>query len=158
MDCVTTIIYDNAPLFMSSTGLVGLASSSVLTSTLGKQFVGVAAGGKLAGAGRNKINVYTDPEQLYRIQSDDDTLGSATSYVHRNFGLLTPDAGNSTTVRSIAELDGSSGTSVTTISTQARILKVVSANTPIDGDLTSWGKFVVKINPKFHIAVNNSGV
>lgn len=157
MTCTTPVIYEGAPLLLSSDGTVAMATTSILTSTLAKRIVGVAQNGKLAGAGRTSVNVYVDPDQLWVIQSDDNSLNSIADFIGANFQVLNNNAGDSGTLRSQMEIDGSSASS-TTASSVAALLQVVDSHIPIDGDLTSNGKFVVRINPKFHLAANNGGI
>ena len=69
--------------------------------------IGVASNYVSAAATRRKCFVYVDTNQLYEMQSDD-----ATAIVNgRLYQILTPNAGNATTLQSISEIDGSTGTS-----------------------------------------------
>lgn len=163
MDCVSTVLYKGALALLSSTGLVSLMTSSVITSTLAKRIIGVFVEHKAAGAhstdgGVSKTLVYTDPNQLYVIQSDDATLASPTNYVGRNFPLIGMSTG-STLGDSAGEIDGDAGSSATT-SSVACVVKVIReySGRALDGDLTANGKFIVQINPKFHLLANNGGV
>lgn len=163
MDCVSTVLYKGALALLSSTGLVSLMTSSVISSAMAKRIIGVFVDHKAAGAhstdgGASKALVYTDPNQLYVIQSDDATLAAITDYVGRNFSLTGMMAGDSLG-NSIGEISGASGSSATT-SSVARVVKVISeySGRALDGDLTANGRFIVQINPKFHLLANNGGV
>lgn len=166
MDCVTTVIYQGALAFLSSTGLVGMCSSSVITSVLKRDIIGVFADAKAAGAqcaegSKSKIRVYIDPEQLYVIQTDDNTVSALTDAIGRNFTPLAVNSGNSTTLQSICEADGDSGAASAASSAAQTLLCVgVQKGPGIDAlpSATSWTKLIVKIVPSAHVLVNNLGV
>ena len=166
MDSVSTVIYEGALAILSSDGTVSMNGADTVSSTDAVDIVGVFVQSKAASAdgadgSRSKVLVNIDPEQLYVIQSDDDTLVSAANFVGRNFAVVEAASGNTTTLRSICELDGSSGASAAnTYTTSAEILQVISeySGKRIDGDLTSNGQFIVKIVPATHIHRNNLGV
>ncbi len=167
LDCVTTVLYEGALAFLSNTGLVGMAPATTITSAHAKDIIGVFAQGKAAGAvscegSISKVMVYTDPEQLYVIQSDDDTTASLTSTIGRVFPIVATQAstGNGTHVRSIAELDGSAGAAFAMDNgTNAEILHVIKIHKVIGESASgSWRKLVVKLAPKAHIHRNNLGV
>ena len=167
LDCVTTVLYEGALAFLSNTGLVGMAPASTITSAQAKDIIGVFAQGKAAGAvscegSISKVQVYTDPEQLYVIQSDDNTTASLTSTIGRVFPIVATQAGtgNATHVRSLAELDGSAGAAFSMDSgTNAEILQCIKIHKVIgDTAAGSWRKLVVKIVPKSHIHRNDLGV
>jgi hypothetical protein len=166
MNCVATVIYEGALAFLSSTGLVGMCSSSVITSVLKRDIVGVFAEGRAAGADgaegvTNLIRVYTDPEQLYVIQTDDDTVSAVTDAIGRNFTPLAVNSGNSTTLRSICEIDGNTG-AVSAPRAVAQTLQCVGVQKGPEIDAlplsSSWTKLIVKIVPSAHIYRNNLGV
>lgn len=164
MDSVSTVLYKGEPAILSSTGLVGMAGTSIITSAIAKRCIGVFAEYKAAGAAGpdgniRKALVYADPDQLYVIQSDDSTTSNLTTTIGRNFAVTGANTGDSLG-NSIVELDGSTGSSATT-SSIACLVKVLAVQKNIDNTLaasTSWTDFIVRINPKFHLAVNNGGV
>lgn len=166
MDCVTTVIYEGALAFASSTGLVRMCVSSVMSSTLAKKIVGVFANSKAAGAvGADgniaKIRVYIDPEQEYLCQFDDGSATSLTSSINRIFSIVGVNTGNSTTLRSITEIDASTGavTGLLLTNVNSQILQVMAFEKGINNDyLGSNARVVVKLIPKAHIHRNNSGV
>jgi len=167
LDCVTTVLYEGALAFISSTGLVGMCSATTITSTLARDIIGVFAQGKAAGAvscegSISKVMVYTDPEQLYVIQSDDDTTASLTSTIGKVFPVVaaTANTGNATFLRSNCELDGSHGAAAAClVTTNAEILHCIKIHKVIgDTAAGSWRKLVVKLAPKAHIHRNNLGV
>jgi hypothetical protein len=167
LDCVTTVLYAGALAFQANTGLVGMCSATTISSTLAKNIVGVFAEGKAAGAeaaegSKSKILVYTDPNQLYEIQSDDDTTSTITGTIGLIFPIVAAAAntGNATLVRSNSEIDGdASAVTAMNNTTNAEILQVLQVKKQIDDTATgSWRKFVVRLVPKAHMHNNNSGV
>ena len=164
MDSVSTVLYKGQLAILSTTGLVGGPGTSIITSTIAKKCVGVFAEYKAAGAAGPdgsiaKSLVYSDPDQLYVIQSDDSTTSNLTTTIGRNFELTGMNAGDSLG-NSTGEINGDTGTSITT-SSVAKVVQLVAVQKDINNVLaasTSWTDFVVKINPKFHIRANNLGV
>lgn len=166
MDCVSTVLYEGALAFMSSSGLVGMCSSSVISSTLAKDIVGVFAEAKPASTvgaegSKSKVRVYIDPEQLYEIQFDDNSVTGVNGIINRVFPILTPAAGNALN-RSTSELDGSAGAAAACASaTAAEIFQPIAiVKGPRNGSdaSASWTRVVGKLVPKAHIHRNNLGV
>lgn len=160
MDCVTTVLYDGALALLSSTGLVSMPTASTMTSALAKKIVGVFAQGKAAGAAscegsKSKVLVYTDPQQLYEIQSDDATVSTLAKSIGGVFPLVatSANAGNTTTLRSTSEIDGSAvAATVFSNTTNTEFLQCIAIKKVIDDVANaSWRKLVVKISPKAHI-------
>jgi len=167
LDCVTTVLYAGALAFISSSGLVGMCSATTISSTLAKDIIGVFAEGKAAGAvscegSISKVQVYTDPEQLYMIQADTNDVSGLTDTIGRVFPIVAASAntGNATHVRSNSELDASAGASAAFVNTtNAEILHCVKIHKVIgETSAASWRKLVVKLAPVAHIHRNNLGV
>lgn len=166
MDCVTTVLYDGALAFLSNTGLVQLMTSSVVSSTLAKRIAGVFANGKAAGAvgaegSKSKIRVYTDPDQLYSIQTSTNALDTITEVIGVNVAVWNANGGNSTNVRSITELNGAEVSSVACGSaTNAEICQILQVEKGIGNSLaasTSWTRFVVRLNGPAHLQRSAGG-
>jgi len=158
LPCVTTVLYEGALLFLSggAVGKVQMYTSSVLITTgLGLQVIGVAAEPKAAGASKTTVLVYTDPQQLYEIQSDDATVDSNSDALGLNFAVVAPNAGNATTGRSISELDGNSAGVVASTSV-CRILHVINRKKEIGDAYGANVKLVVKLNKKFLLRLNEA--
>jgi len=165
MDCVTTVLYEGALAFMSTTGLVGLNLSSVLSAVQAKKIVGVFANSKAAGAvgadgSISKIRVYSDPDQEYIGQFDDATAGAITSSIGRIFPVVGVAAGNSTTLRSIMELDASAGGVVSVVtSVNCSLLQVLAVSKEIGNDLNSANARVIcKLVPQAHMHRNGLAI
>lgn len=153
-------IYEGTPVSLNTTGQ--LVAYSVATSTAAKKGLGVAAHYRVgSSAGPNTVLVYTDPHQLYEVQSDDNTLTTIGDVVYRNFKATNLSSGSGTTLQSTAEIDGSTGTSVQTITsgTDRRPFKAVGFSRNLQNDnSTSWNKIIVQFNPSYHMGANDQGV
>jgi len=156
----SSAIFEGEVVLLSTNGLA-IPSSASLASTV-RNILGVAAAHKPGTAGL-KVQVYTDPNQLYVAQSDDATLVSITDYIGRNFKLVADASGNATTLQSIAEIDGNTGTSVSFVGTGAdaaqpvQIVELFKQVGNSDGAV-SWGDFVVRILPRYHLFAGSKGV
>lgn len=168
-DATTSVIFEGQLVLISSTGLVaGHPAAGIATTS--KKIVGVASHPKALtttaqiAAGNSKVKVYIDPNQQYLVQSDDASLDSLTDYVGRNFKVILPAGGNTTTGQSTMELDGSTGTSAEVASSSSMILNVVEKHNRPDNVVTTGGTassnadFVVRINPRWHFFANSTGV
>jgi hypothetical protein len=162
LDCVTTVLYEGALAFMSSTGLVRMCTSSVMSSALAKTIVGVFAQGKAAGAASaegslSKVLVYTDPNQLYEIQTDDASVSTVAGSIGAVFPMVSGQAntGNATHVRSNMEIDGSGAAAAPMDNTtNAEIFQCVAIKKAIDdAAASSWRKLVVRITPRANVYV-----
>lgn len=169
-DAATSVIFEGQVVLLSSTGLAG-GSSASLASTV-RNILGVASAPKALtttaqiAAGASKVQVYVDPDQLYVAQSDDATLVSRTDYVGRNFKLVADASGNTTTVQSIAEIDGNTGSSVSFVGTGAdaaqpvqivELFKQIGNATAVGATGQSWADFVVRILPRYHMFAGSAG-
>lgn len=165
MDSVSTVIYEGALAFQSATGLVRMCTSSVISSALAKKIVGVFADSKAAGAAGaegsiSKMRVYVDPAQEYSIQLDDASVTGVSGTINRIFPVLAANTGNTTTLRSISELDASAGaTAAMASASAAEIVQVLAYEKVIGQDVTLANpRVIVRLVPKAHINNNNTGV
>jgi hypothetical protein len=106
------------------TGTAGELKPYNDTDVLAGNIAGVAAHylASVTGRENKKLLYYSDPEQRYVIQSDDDSLNTRDDYMDKLFPLTNATTGNTTTLQSKAELDGSAGAD--TISSTASIATV----------------------------------
>lgn len=153
-------IYQGAPVCLADTGLI-VAYTNTLAAA--GQVVGVASHYVSAAQADRTLLVYTDPGQVFEMQSDDATLTAVTDYRGGLFRFVNPAAGNTTTLQSKAEIDGSSGTSVTgatsTAVTPIRIEDVVVAPQNTIGSGISWTRFLVRfILPVHHRGMGKVGI
>lgn len=154
----TTLIYQYQPVIVNSDGLIAAATHHNLQDGQG---IGVAAHTVSSAASDRTILVYTDPEQEYEMQVDDATLTGAGEAIGRLFRITGIGSGNATTLQSIAEIDGSSGVSITgttndgTDTAPIRIERVSrqGGNTPY----AIHGRFVVRFCG-FAMLRSNAGV
>ena len=165
MDCVSTVIYEGALAFQSATGLVRMCVSSALSSALAKKIVGVFADAKAAGAegaegSISKARVYVDPNQLFSCQFDDASVTGISGAINLIFPVVAVNSGNTTTLRSIIELDASLGvTAAMASASNAEILQILQYEKVIGQDTTlANARVIVRLVPKAHINTNNSGV
>ncbi len=166
-EAVTSVIYEGEVVLLSSTGLATPTTAN-LASTV-RNILGVAAAYKALAstAGAKKVQVYVDPDQLYVAQSDDASLDSRTDYIGRNFKLTADASGNTTTLQSIAEIDGSSGSSASFVGTSAdaaqpvqivELFKQLGNAVGTTGTASSNADFVVRILPRYHLFAGSKGV
>lgn len=170
-EAATSVIFEGQVVLLSTTGLAG-GSGASLASTV-RNVLGVAAAHKpltttaQIAAGTSKVQVYVDPDQLFVAQSDDATLDSRTDYVGRNFKLVADQSGNTTTLQSIAEIDGSTGSSASFVGTSAdaaqlvqivELFKQVGNAAGTTGTASSNADFVVRILPRYHLFAGSKGV
>jgi len=166
----TSVIFEGEIVLLSGTGLAVPSTASLASSV--RNILGVAAAHKplttaaQIAAGASKVQVYHDPDQLYVAQSDDSSLDSRTDYVGRNFKLVADATGNVTTLQSIAEIDGSTGTSVSFVGTSAdaaqpiqiiELFKQMNNAAVTGGTASSFADFVVRILPRYHMFAGSVG-
>jgi hypothetical protein len=142
---------------LADTGLI-----VAYTNTLAIQgaVIGVAAHHVSTAATERTVAVFTDPGQLFEIQADDNSLTALTDYKGALFKMLTPSAGNVTTLQSKAELDASSATAVTGVTnTDITPLRVEAIATdpenvladPLSlGTNASFTRYQVRFIPPIH--------
>jgi len=147
----STTIYEGELVALNTSGLIVDGND---TDALAGNLIGVAAHYQVASG---ELLVYDDPEQLYAVQADDNSITNLAGYQHLMFDVVTWSGAQTTLLHSIDELDGSSG--LTTVGTDAATLrpllcvgKVNSADNAIGGTTAeSWTQFIVKIAPPCHL-------
>jgi hypothetical protein len=103
-------IFQHSPVALDGNGEVVAYTD---TLALGGQLIGVAAHYVSSTQTDREILVYTDVNQEYELQADDATITSKGDSIGRLFRITNAAAGSSTTLQSTAEIDASSGASVT---------------------------------------------
>lgn len=103
-------IFEGAPVCIDGNGEI-VAYTDALA--LAGKVIGVAAHYVSSTQTDRELHVYTDINQEYELQADDATLASKGDSIGRLFRITNPAAGNATTLQSTAEIDASSGASVT---------------------------------------------
>lgn len=125
-------------------------------STATLLYAGVAAHYLASTSSDRKLLVYTDMDQEYEIQVDDDSLADNADFVGVLFDVVNGDAGSSTTLQSTAELDGDSGTAT---HSNAVYLQGVRKVSDPDVDYSSANpRVIVKIHPLSHAFGGDDGV
>ena len=151
----STTVYEGTPVAINTTGQV--VAFSVASTIISKRGIGVAAHYRSASDSSGTVAVYTDPHQLYAVQVDDNTLTVIGDVVFRNFAATLLASGNGTTLQSIAEIDGSTGTKVSVPGTTNRPFKAVRFSGNIQNDnSTSWNEIVVQFNSQYHMGAGGS--
>jgi Fe-S cluster assembly iron-binding protein IscA len=162
----TSVIFEGQMVIVGTDGLAAGAPAQASMATTAGRVLGVAAAYKALAttAGAKKVQVFVDPDQLYMAQADDATLDSRTDYLGRNFKLTAPNSGNTTTLQSIAEIDASTGTSVSLVGTTAVPIQIVDVWPEVGnvvnavGTQSSNAKFVVRILPRYHLYAGSKGL
>lgn len=108
--------------------------------------IGVAAHYVAATPGSGvTLDVYSDPDQLYEVQADDNTLNTVAELLEMTGQYAEATVGNANTLtgQSIHELDGDT---VTSVRTEEEILQIVRPAKVIGNVVTSgsWLKVVVR--------------
>jgi hypothetical protein len=152
----TNVIYPGQILFQNASGLVRVWSG---TATGYQQLVGAALGFKTAADADRKILVAHAPDQEYEVQTDDNTCTVVADCVGANFEGTNLTSVSTTRGISIAELDGSTATTVNTSTTIAPF-RCIRISRAIEGSdvSTSWTRVVVRINDANHYLSANAGV
>ena len=151
-------IYEGQPVALDTSGT---ANTYTGTAAAGDRLLGAAAYYVAGAATDRTLHVYDDPTQEYEIQVDDNSVTLATALIGRNFSFTNVKSGNGTTLQSQAELDGSTGSTVSYNLTVVHPIKGLrfSSDPENDTSAVSWTKVIVKINPGAHIfAAENAGV
>lgn len=138
-------VYKGDPVIVTNAGLVQVAASTDTTAMLG---VAAEYVSDSASAGSKKINIYVDPDIIYKVQTTD-SITTDLSSVHNTADMITYAAGYSTG-QSKMELD-TPGTS----SGQFTILGLY----PEPGN--AWGEFskvMCVINQSIYKVVTTAGI
>lgn len=152
----TNVIYPGQILYQNGSGLVRVWSG---TATGYQQLVGAACGYKAAADSDRKILVAHSPDQEYEVQMDDNSCTLVADCIGANFEGTNLDSVSATRGISLAELDGSTATTVNNSTTIAPF-KCLRVSRGIEGsDLSSsWARVVVKINESNHYLTANAGI
>jgi len=144
----STAVYEGEPMAMNTTGqVVGWTA----TPTTALRFVGAAVHPLTSSTTTQSLLIYDDPDQLYEIQMDDNTVTGPGGFVGANFSFVNTTGGNTTTLQSIAELDGSTATSGHT-TTVCSPLQGIRVSTDPENDITlANARVIVKIHPLYHL-------
>ena len=155
----STTVFEGTQVAVNTTGKIIAYTQS--STVLAQRCIGVAAHFRQAADASATVLVYTDPAQLYEVQSDDNTLTVIGDVVGRNFQVLNVAAGSGTTLQSTAEIDGSSGTSlslVTGTSTARRPWQALGFSRNIQNDnATTNNTIIVRLNPGYHLFAGTGG-
>lgn len=152
----TNVIYPGQVLYLNASGLVRVWTG---TATGYQQIIGASLGYKSGSDTDRQILVAHSPDQEYEVQVDDDTPASVAGLVGANFEGTNLTSVNATKQISLAELDGSTATTVNNSTTIApfRALRV-SRNLEGNDLSSSWANVVVKINESNHYLTANAGI
>lgn len=140
-----TTVYQGNLLAINASGLL-ITGSHTLCIT--GQIIGAAAGYATAA---QECKVYDDPEQLFELQADDNTVTTVAAAVGALYRLVLT-TGNTTTLQSKHQIDASTGAAVTgsgaTTVTPIRIEGLVPT---IGNSITSsYSRWAVRIIPGVH--------
>lgn len=152
----TNVIYPGQILYQNASGLVRVWTG---TATGYQQLVGAAAGALAAATADRKILVTNAPGQEYEVQTDDNTVTVVADCVGANFEGTNLTSVSAVRGISIAELDGSTATTINQSTTIAPF-RCVRVSRAIEGsDVTAtWTRLVVVINPANHYLTANAGI
>ena len=138
-----TALFEGCPVMRTTDGTI------VLWATTNK-LLGFAAQERPGAAttANTTFLVYDDPDQVFAVQVDDNTIVDEGDIANLAFGIITPGSGVALTGKSIAELDGDSGLLPPTLTLVMFGLRLSRA---IDDDPATINNSVyVKIAPGAH--------
>lgn len=134
-----------SPLILEADGQV-----SIMETTAQSVIIGVAAHWVSSTGSGRVVKVFDDPDTIFEIQTDDNNTSTIADAIGANFSILTPAAVNGTTMRSIAEADGSSA-AVAGADTNPLRCVATSRNVRRDEFNTSFLGLHVIFNPEMHV-------
>ena len=118
--------------------------------------VGVAAQYQAASTENNNFLVYDNPKQRYTMQDDSDTTGMTRASIGLNADLVVT-TGDTTTLRSLHEIDSSSV--ATTAGLAVKVLKLHPIETNSYATTTGqWRKWVIILNSQLYGGFEVAGV
>ena len=137
-DASAVAIYPGDFVTLETDGGLGVATTSQAL------IIGVAAEYSAASTRKADFLVYDHPDQMYVIQDDSDTTGMTEASIGTNADI-TVTTGDTTTFRSLHEIDSSTATTTNTLA-----LKILAMH-PVEGGTFAtttgeWRKWIVKIN------------
>lgn len=143
-------IYEGAPVCLNTTGNIVAYTT---TLAIKGQVVGVADQSVIAGAADRSCFVLDDPQQLFEMQSDDNTISLLTDYLGKVFTFTNATTGHTTLLHSKAEIDGSTGTSVLgTLATQIQPIMIEAESGAIGNEKKILhSRYQVRFIPKVHV-------
>jgi hypothetical protein len=144
-------VYQGMPVCLNTTGQI-VAYTDALA--LAGAVIGVAAHPVTSAATTRNLQVYSDPNQVFEIQADDNSLTQVADYLGGLFDIVNPTSGNTTLMHSIAELDASSFSTVVSVKTSAaslRPLRVEGVSKAVNNEQNiSYTKYLVRFAPPVH--------
>ncbi|KPJ95875.1 MAG: hypothetical protein AMJ55_03000 [Gammaproteobacteria bacterium SG8_15] len=149
---LTAAIYEGDLVYKGALGIVAVADATDTTEV--QNIIGVAANYVAATPGADKkVHVYDDPAQKFLVQVDDNAISTAALEIESigKYARATVVTGNTSTLQSKMELDGSSITSVASTWECLQVLAKDSRSVASG----SWADVEVQINPAFHIYSSN---
>jgi hypothetical protein len=149
-------VYPGQILYLSATGEVDIWTG---TATGRTSLLGAAVGYLPSTESDRSILVAHDPAQEYEVQTDDNSVTVVADVVGENFGATNLTSVNATTLRSLAEIDGSDS-GVTNNSTSIRPFRALRVSRNQEGsDLSSsYANIVVRINSANHHYTADAGI
>lgn len=147
--------YSVADAYTSAIGMGGVVQLSAggaaerLRANSVSVILGVAAHFVSRTGTSRKLMVFDDPDTIFEIQIDDASITGIADCVGANFSLLNFNTYHSTNQRSIAEIDGGTGSNVVA----ARPVRCIGVSKRIDKDefSSSWTGLIVKLQPSLHV-------
>jgi len=132
----------------------GLLIPPTTTHIAAGNIIGVSAQYKATTSSDSSLTYYSDPAQEYVVQSDDNSLTVAGDYKDVLFMVVNLKTGNTTTLQSKCELDGSSGSSTAGVQAATDISPLHCLG--IYGGIgntaaVSYTRYIVKIAPCYHL-------
>jgi len=147
-------IYEGDLVGINTTGQV---IAYTVTDADAGDVIGVAAHPVTAAQSARELLVYDDPAQVYEAQADDSSLTVVADYLFMNFAAV-KTTGNTTTLQSKHEIDGSTASNTFTTGDIVRVIGVSGAiNNRIGDDPDNTGtnvsytRFLCQIIPSAHI-------
>lgn len=149
----STTIYERHPVCLNTTGEL-VAYTNTLAAA--GQVAGVIDQTILAADTDRTAYVLDDPKQQYEIMSSDDSLTVLTDWLGKIFRFTNLSTNNTTLQYSKTMLDGSTGTSVVTLSAASicPIVAVRQSDQIGHTDNTTYNRFVVEFIPQVHYLAN----
>lgn len=145
----STEIFEGAPVCFNTTGNIVAYTTTLAIKGM---VAGVADEYVAAAQADRSIYVYHDANQLFEMQSDDNSLTALTDYLGKLFTFTNATTGHSTLLHSKAEIDGNTGTSVQgTAATNIQPIQIVKESEDIgNAKKILHSRYQVKFIPKVH--------
>ena len=142
-------IGEGQPVCIAATGLVVSYTDAL---ALAGNILGVAAHYVAAAAVDRELQVYTDPNQLYEIQFDDNTVTDIAGCVGALFDIVNPTTINTTLQTSSAEADHTAAVNIGATAGDLKPIRCEGLSKNMQNDrLTTWTRIVVRfVGPVHH--------